>query len=694
MDSVNLNKSFKETVRQVLSKEELEKEGRKIHEVRSIPKSDLWTFESVGGFFMPTEEISKLPLDRQEQLLIRNLIYAFSGVPSSHIKPEATIKQIATMQQSGLPNVRFKIDEGFNSTIRTLGNYLLPLVGHFISVQNFIETTNMTPRSGRTSLALAAALNDKMQQYYDLQATMETEMQQRKLFLKDLVRQLRPWVGILKVFSSMVTSARGKKTSAQILSDINEIYEKLKPSDLELKELLEKILNSVSSVYMKIVQLWTQKGIIYDLQHEFFVEDSERSNSMSSTLLAPEQCCHAYWENRYTLLPERLPDFLNPLAAEIFHAGKYLNILRQCNVKLTLMQTPLNYNPKEQGHVEIIRSSYELPGKKLLDYLKTEHHLEWHLGNLHGYFLLQNQEFAEALLANYQEHMQRGVDRMIPETLQSLLMETLQIIDDPFKDLMRCQLKDRDVASQLQKLVNREHGEADKNEGNTSNTTSDDDGDPFGRFTLYGYEAFALRYEPKWPLSFVLHSEPLQKMQLLQRVILFLRYVQRQLQALWQAPPEGTIPISQSTRSEALRQRMLDIMINLEQYITQDIAEPRWEMLIVVADKAQHIDDLVERLSITLEECLRLGLLSGAIAFVRSLFTLGQVCLNFSSFAETPLSDEQAFDDGVAEYETEFDSLLKSILDLVRELANSTSSTAEDERESCQQLLLRLEAYN
>ncbi|XP_017139311.1 gamma-tubulin complex component 2 homolog [Drosophila miranda] len=694
MDSVDLNKSIKETVRQVLSKEELEKEGRKIHEVRSLPKSDAWTFESVGGLFMPTQDISKMPLDRQEQLLIRNLIYAFSGVPSSHIRPEATFSQIATMQQSGLPNVRFKIDEGFNSTLRTLGNYLLPLVSHFIGVQNFIETTNMTPRSGRTSLALAAAMNDKMQQYYDLQATMETEMQERKLFLKDLVRQLRPWVGIMKVFSSMVTRARGKKTSAQILSDMNKIYEKLRPSDLELKELIENILNSVSSVYMKIVQLWTQKGIIYDLQHEFFVEDSERSNSMSSTLLAPEQCCHAYWENRYTLLPERLPDFLNPLAAEIFHAGKYLNILRQCNVKMTLMQTPLNYNPKEQSHVEIIRSSYELPGKKLLDHLKTEHHLERHLDNLHGYFLLQNQEFAEALLANYQKHMQRGVDRMIPETLQSLLMETLQIIDDPFKDLMRCQLKDRDVASQLQKLVSREHGEVDKTEGNTSNTTSDDDGDPFGRFTLYGYEAFALRYEPKWPLSFVLHSEPLQKIQLLQRVILLLRYVQRQLQALWQAPPEGTTPISQSSRSEALRQSMLGIMINLEQYITQDIAEPRWEMLTVVADKAQHIDDLLERLSITLEECLRLGLLSGAIAFVRSLFTLGQVCLNFSSFAETPLCDEQAFDDGVAEYETEFGSLLKSILDLVRELANSASSTADDERESCQQLLLRLEDYN
>ncbi|XP_022214234.2 gamma-tubulin complex component 2 homolog [Drosophila obscura] len=691
MDSVDLNKSIEETVRLVLSKEELERQARMIHEVKSIPKSESWSFESVGGYFMPTEDIAKMPLARQEQMLVRNLIYAFSGVPSSHIKPDANIDQIATMQQLDIANVRFKIDEGFNSAFRALANDSLPLIGHFISVQSFVETTNMTPRSGRTRLALAAALGDKLQQYYDLQSKMETEMQERKLSLKDLVRQVRPWITILKVFCSMGLSARGKKTSAQILTHLDEIYQQLKPSDLELKELVDQVLDTVSSVYMKIVQLWTQKGIIYDMQHEFFVEDSERSNSMSSTLLAPEQCCHAYWENRYTLLPERLPDFLHPLAAEIFHAGKYLNILRQCNVKLTLMQTPLKYSPKEQAHVEIIRSSYALPGEKLLEVLKTEHHLEKHLANLHDYFLLQQEEFAEALLANCQEHWHSNVDRMIPEMLQSLLTETLLTIqDDPFKELLRCQLKDCDVATQLQKLMTHEHGEDDKNEGST---TSEDDGEPLEELSLSGYEAFALRYDAKWPLSLVLHSEPLQKIQLLQRVLLFLRYVQRQLSALWQAPSEGNTFISQNIRTAALRQRMLGSMINLEQHITQDIAEPRWQMISLVADKGQHIDELIERLAISLEECLRLGLLSGAIAFVRSLFTLGQVCLNFCGFAETPLCDEKAFDEGVGEYESEFGNFLQSILDLVRELASSTSSTKVDERESCQQLLLRLEAY-
>ncbi|XP_034659453.1 gamma-tubulin complex component 2 homolog [Drosophila subobscura] len=690
MDSVNLNKSIEETVRLVLSKEELEKQTRMIHEVKSIPKTQSWSLQSVGGYFMPTEEIAKLSLTRQEQLLVRNLIYAFSGVPSSHIKPDANVDQIATMLQSGLAFVRFRIDEGFNSTFRALANDSLVLIGYYICVQSYIETTNMTARCGRTSLSLAAALTDQMQQYYDLLAKLETEMQERKLTLRDLVRQVRPWIATLKVFSSMGLVARGKKSSAQILNHLDEIYRQLKPSDLELKELAAQVLETVSSVYMKIVQLWTQKGIIYDTQREFFVEDSERSSSMSSTLLAPEQCCHAYWENRYTLLPERLPGFLNPLAAEIFHAGKYLNILRQCNVKLTLMQAPIKYDPKDQGYVDIIRSSYALPGEKLLEVLKTEHHLKQHLANLHSYFLLQQEEFAEALLATCQKHWQNNVDRMIPEMLQGLLTEALLTIDDPFKELLRCQLKDCDVATQLQKLLTHEHGEDDSKEG--SNTS--DEGEPLEDLTLSGYEAFALRYETKWPLSLVLHSEPLQKLQLLQRVILFLRYVQRQLSALWQAPTEAASFSSQNVRSTALRQRMLGSMTNLEQHITQDIAEPRWQMLTFLADNGQHIDELLERLNITLEECLRLGLLSGAIAFVRSLFTLGQVCLNFCGVAETPLCDEKAFDEAVYEYETEFGSFLQSILELVRELAISTSSTKEDERRACQQLLLRLEAYN
>ncbi|XP_060657603.1 gamma-tubulin complex component 2 homolog [Drosophila nasuta] len=626
-------------------------------------KTGSWIFETVGGYYLPKENLSKLSAKEQEQLLIRDLIYAFSGVPASHIRPDLPIDMISLLKTAQIDEVRFKIDENFSGAFRALGNELLPLIGYYINVQSFIEDTVMSKSCYRT---LGVALHRNIQSYFELLSTLETQLQQQKLNLQQLVKQLRPWVSNLQSLASVTSHARRSECSiAALLSMMYEQQQHFKSSALK------QVLTAVSDYYMKMVQLWTQKGVLYDVRGDFFVEDTH-ATAMSSTLLSPKQCCHAFWQQRYKLHLQRLPSFLEPQSEKIFLAGKYLNVLRQCNVQMQLMQMPLSYVFGDEAHVEFIRSSYELPARKLLDILKDQGQLQQHLSNLLDYVLLQQNQFVESLLEKCAEQLQRPVDSLVPEKLQKLLLETLQSSSNPYKHMLQLQLMDCDVVAQL------EHRE--QQEKSSDELTSEEDQLP-EPLNITGYESISLRYTPNWPISLVLHEESLQQLQLVQRVLFLLRYVQHHLQSI-------TYNLSKwNPLAAELRDRMNETIKQVEQHLLLDVLEPRWQRLLQAVEKAQLVDDVIRRFELTVKQCVQLCLLSEPVSFVRSLFTLGQMCLNFCGFIEQPTEAE--FDAGLFEYDGEFTSLLQSLLNVIEHLANS-SQTDDNERESCKQLLDRI----
>ncbi|KAH8398871.1 hypothetical protein KR222_009373 [Zaprionus bogoriensis] len=657
-------------------------------------KLGTWIFESVGGYYLPTENVSKLSMKMQEERLVRDLIYAFSGVPSSHIRPDVTVEQISQLKTDQIDHLRFTIDESFSGAFRALANELLPLIGYYINVQSFIEDTIMSTNCGR---ALGMSLHKNMQQYFDVQAGLETQLHERKLSLQQLVQQLRPWLHTMEAYARLTSHVRRSElTMAQMLSLIHDHQVHFKSEGLQL------LLTDVSHYYMKMVQLWTQKGVLYDVRGDFFIEDTS-ANAMSSTLLSPKQCCHGYWQARYRLHGDRLPSFLEPLSEQVFRAGKYLNILRQCNVHMKLMQAPLSYVPGDAAHIELIRCSYELPARKLLELMMENNLLEQHLRNLHGYFLLQNEDFTSTLLDKIAGQLQHNVDNLVPEKLQKLTLEALQVSEDPFSHMLHSELMDCDVATQL---VNRlegkkkhqlaEEGQSD-DEANqeledatdfSSVRESDAMTEPSSELpeplSLSGYEAFALSYHANWPISLVIHEEPVEQLQLLHRLLFYLRYVQHQLKS-------ACFYSLAKYNSQAcdLRDRMSECLKQLEQHMLHDIVNPRWQALLSALEKVQLIDEVIVKFHQTLEKSLELCLYAEPITFVRSLFTLGQVCLNFCGLIETPLNED--FDATVGEYEEEFDGLLLGILELIVEMAKPSSSSAEDQRESCAQLLERLE---
>ncbi|KAH8302847.1 hypothetical protein KR044_011203, partial [Drosophila immigrans] len=622
-----------------------------------------WIFETVGGYYLPKENLNKLSAREQERLLIRDLIYGFSGVPASHIRPDLPIDMISLLKTVQIDEVRFKIDDSFKGAFRAMANELLPLIGHYINVQSFIEDTIMSKGCYRT---LGVALHGNIQPYFELLASLETQLQEQSLNLQQLVKQLRPWLRNLESLANVTSHARRVDLSiAQLLSLMHERQQHFQTTALK------QVLTAVADYYMKMVQLWTQKGVLYDVRGDFFVEDTHAS-AMSSTLLSPKQCCHSFWQQRYKLHLNRLPSFLEPQTEDIFRAGKYLNVLRQCNVQMRLMQMPLSYVFGDKAHGELIRSSYELPARKLLEILKENGQLKQHLCNLQDYLLLQREEFVESLMEKCAGQLQCPVDSLVPEKLQKLLLATLQSSNDPFKHMLHLQLLDCDVVSRLEQRQQLEKL--------SEETASEEDQLP-EPLSIIGLEAIALQYTPNWPISLIIHEEPLEQLQLVHRVVFLLRYVQHQLKSTYYNLSTCN-PLAGD-----LRDRMSDTIKQLEQHMLLDVVQPHWQRMTKAVDKAELVDDVIRQFELTVKRCLQLCLLAEPVSFVRSLFTLGQMCLNFCGFIEQPTSEE--FDAGLFEYDSEFTSLLQSILSVIEHLASS-SQTGKDERESCKKLLERI----
>ncbi|XP_068146665.1 LOW QUALITY PROTEIN: gamma-tubulin complex component 2 homolog [Drosophila tropicalis] len=631
------------------------------------PKQRSWIFESVGGYFAPAEDLSKLSPTRQEKLLMRDLIYAFSGVPSTHISADITVEEMADLSPDDMSKIRFKIDDGFTSVFRTLANELLPMIGHYISVQGFIDLTKMTPRCERTCLALANSMDNIMQQYHDLQSNLETELSEKKLDLQKLVEQIRPWLPTMEIFATIAVDMRHLKlNSSQLLSMLEDRYQEQKSkAKLEVKERLGQMLEYTSRNYMKMVQQWTQKGIINDTKQEFFIEDLNP---------AADNCWDSYWKTRYYLHTNRLPNFLLQQAEIILLAGKYFNILRQCNVIITPMNALLTYSPKDMTHLEIIRNSYELPAKKLKDYLFKDHQMVMHLRNLRNFCLLREKRFANDLMENSRQYMKNKVYQLKSNKMDGFLEKILEFLDDDFGVLFEMQLKEVDVMTQLK-------GIEPLNSGNENFAS-----DTLDIHNSNGYETLALHYEVNWPVSLVINSQRLEQVQILHRVIFFLLHVKSEL--------EAKKPIANS-RSHRLRERMVKIILSVEQYMTMDIIEPQWTELITTVTRASNIDEVLSAFKHTLDQCVQLCLFAG-IVYVRSIFTLGSICLNYCDSLSIE-TDSLEFNRCVAEYEENFESMLSSILGLVREFSKTVVKSGranEKVPESSRQLLLRLESID
>ena len=90
------------------------------------------------------------------------------------------------------------------------------------------------------------------------------------------------------------------------------------------------LLRKVAKPFNRMLGEWLFDGIIDDPYHEFMICDNfKRAKNITDGSLDDE-----YWETRYTLRNDMIPRTLEPVATKVLLTGKYLNVLRECNIAL------------------------------------------------------------------------------------------------------------------------------------------------------------------------------------------------------------------------------------------------------------------------------------------------------------------------------------------------------------------------
>ncbi|XP_041449373.1 gamma-tubulin complex component 2 homolog isoform X2 [Drosophila obscura] len=634
----------------------------------------LWDYCKVDGNNMVQPELGALPLESQQKVLLRELLHCLCGTRGNFIvplPPDVNSAGIAKYETN------FTIHAHLDKSLTELLQDILPLASYFIGIQKMMAATD---GHGQVINSLNAALQDLTHDFYVLVVQSEQELQQQQLTVQKLLYYLKPTIWVMEeIWTTLVDVQLKKFQGAAVLTHLHGRIKRLE-GDRAAQQIMINLTHQAAEPYMRMLQLWIQKGVIVDRNHEFLVEDNEVVHQGE----LPEHYSDDYWEKRYTVRRDRIPSFLDKYSDKILRTGKYLNVIRQCGKRvMPTQQMELQLDPTNERHVYVINDAYYFAARMLLDVLLTENDLMGHLQSVKNYLLLNQGDFTMQFMDACEDELSKNVDLVLPMTLENLLGLTLRLSsarNDPYKDDLHCELLTYDLVTQMSKIMNQkeEYWQAQD------------------RLDLSGLECFAFTYEVKWPVSLVLNHIAISKYQMLFRQLFFCKHVERQLCKIWK---ENSIAKKFSPQAAELyrsafilRQRMMNAIQNLEYYMMIEIIEPNWHIFIEKMKKVENVDNVLRLHQDFLDSCLKNCMLTESSHLNRAIFKLCKICLKFCDFIqfnvwellprkentnvwlETSLDATDTFSECIKRFDLEFTGLLISFLKQINKMAKKNTA--------------------
>ncbi|KRK06576.1 gamma-tubulin complex component 2 homolog isoform X2 [Drosophila yakuba] len=618
----------------------------------------LWDYYKVDGNKLPKTEIAALPLSSQENLLLDELLHCLTGVRENLLvprQPDPTTVGLAKFETG------FDIHMQLDRSLAELVKDILPLASYFMGMQKIVTATN---GQGQVMNSLNEALQDLTHDFYLLIVQAEQELRQHRLTLQKLLYYLQPTLWVMEeIWTSLVDIQLSDYRDAAVLTYLHERIKRLE-GDRAAQQLIIGLARKAAEPYMRMLQMWIQKGVIVDRNQEFLVEDNEVIHRDE----LPEHYSDDYWERRYNVRRDHIPSFLEKYSDKILRTGKYLNVIRQCGKRvMPTQEMHLEFDPTSERHVSVINDAYYFAARMLLDVLLTENDLMGHLQSVKRYLLLNQGDFTMQFMDACEDELTKNVDHVLPMTLENLLGLTLRLSsarNDPYKDDLHCELLPYDLVTQMSKIMNQkeEYWQAQP------------------RLDLSGLECFAFTYEVKWPCSLVLNHISISKYQMLFRQLFYCKHVERQLCKIWK---ENSIAKKFSPQAAelyrsafTLRQRMMNAIQNLEYYMMIEIIEPNWHIFIEKMKTVENVDNVLRLHQDFLDSCLKNCMLTESSHLNRAIFKICKICLKFCEFIqlETSLDPADTFSERVKRFDLEFTGLLISFLKQINNMAKKNTA--------------------
>ncbi|KAJ6654038.1 hypothetical protein lerEdw1_007547 [Lerista edwardsae] len=647
-------------------------------------------FLSSSGFSTdPTGvPIGSLPLASQESAVVEDLLYALIGVDGRYIAAQPlvgrenraflvdpnldmSVKELVTRilpvaasysvvtrcrpQQQGT-RAQLALLQG-NSSVALVGRDGVPLNGlsqwplaaascpcgasgagtrslawrwDVLLLHRFIEEKSSF-EYGQVNHALAAAMRTLVKEYMILVTQLEHLQRQGLLSLQKLWFYIQPTMRTMEILASLGEERpaeeglpRLTKASAWGGATLSLLHDKTfnYTGDSQAQELCLYLTKAASVPYFEILERWIYRGIINDPYSEFMVEEHELQKEKIQ-----EDYNDKYWDQRYTIVQQQIPSFLQKIADKILSTGKYLNVVRECGHDVTCpVAKEVIYTLKEREYVEQIEKAYNYASKVLLDFLMEEKELVARLRSIKHYFLMDQGDFYVHFMDLTEEELKKPVDDIIPTRLEALLELALRMSTantDPFKDDLKIDLMPHDLITQLLRVLAIE----------TKQEKALISADPT-ELSLSGLEAFSFDYIVKWPLSLIINRKALTRYQMLFRHLFYCKHVERQLCNVWISSKAAKQHSLHSSKWFAgaftLRQRMLNFVQNIQYYMMFEVMEPTWHVLEKNLKLASNIDDVLSHHTSFLDNCLKDCMLTNP-ELLKIFSKMMSVCVMFTN---------------------------------------------------------------
>lgn len=581
---------------------------------RSI--SNVWNFQDRDLF--PVAQLQALPphlpAGAQEQLIVDELLHCLIGVRGTYIVPvmaatttlpddfsDEDAFSVDELAGSGilhddLAAISFAISDRLAPALRDQVQEILPLASDYSCLQMYSQLC-ANVNAGKVQQALGAALRTLLFDYYIFLVQLESEhlsvgdiaaSSLPRLTPVKLLFFVRPTMSVFRTLAAICRHIHGDRLhSAQILSYLHATCTNL-TGDPATQAIVVQLTQAAARPYMEMLHLWIYKGIIVPCNGaagdvaEFLVDDNEH---IRTDFIHIDHYSAEYWEKRYMIRADRVPSFVQTHADRILRAGKYLNVLRQCEGKEAkgvcsdtvtpvngvddgigeslAVTSALNVNGAGRFHAgtadapptipfavmdsrvhgAAIEAAYTRAARTLLKVLVTDADLMGHLQSVRRYLLLAQGDFINQFMDAAEQELSKNVDRVQPMRLDNLLGLTLRVSStkyDRYNEDLHCQLFPFELCTQMEKihLAGSTHFPMDDDDDNNTGRDAGNDGnwhyhDPQRphneKINLTGMECFAFRYEVCWPVSLVLNHFAILEYQMLFRQLFYCKHVERQL---------------------------------------------------------------------------------------------------------------------------------------------------------------------
>ncbi|KAG9468041.1 hypothetical protein GDO78_013853, partial [Eleutherodactylus coqui] len=309
--------------------------------------------------------IGSLPLPTQEAAIVEDLLYILIGVDGRYITAQPT---------AGRQMRSFLVDLNLDMSIKELVNRILPVAASYSTVTRFTEEKSSF-EYGQVNHALSAAMRTLVKEYMILITQLEHLQRQGLLSLQKLWFYIQPTLRTMEVLASLASSLdKGECLGGATLSLLHDRTFGY-TGDTQAQELCLYLTKAASAPYFEILEKWIYRGIVNDPYSEFMVEEHKLQKEKIQ-----EDYNDKYWDQRYTIVQQQIPSFLQKVADKILSTGKYLNVVRECGRDVTCPDAKeIIYTLKERAYVEQIEKAYGYASKVLLDFLMEEKELVAHL---------------------------------------------------------------------------------------------------------------------------------------------------------------------------------------------------------------------------------------------------------------------------------------------------------------------------